>query len=71
MSGLALTPEERQRLYARGVLREPDVTRVGRPKRVRMSDPPVCRARGCFNFVSGDGPYCAACNERSAFKPRS
>lgn len=65
---LALTAEERQRLVTQGVIQQPATERIGRPRKASFADEkPVCKARGCFNYVEHkEDSYCPRCEARSA-----
>lgn len=69
MNRLAITYEERQRLITQGVIQQApdrDAPRVGRPRKSSFADEkPVCKARGCFNYVEHRGDaLCPACQRK-------
>ncbi len=67
---LAFTMEERQRLLAQGVIRESVERPPGRPRKSSFADEkPVCKARGCFNYVEHrDDACCRQCDARTTLR---
>lgn len=61
---LALTPEERRKLIVQGSMA---AAPIGRPRKSSFSDEkPVCKAKGCFNYVEHNGDaLCRQCEERA------
>ncbi len=68
---LYLNPEERRKLFEQGAIKSEEPKKMGRPRVLSsFGDKPVCKARGCFNYVENKGDaYCQKCSERTQIKP--